>query len=367
MQYVGNCWPTPADQLLLEAGLKDKPQAQRAWEQYCRLVDLKSVHFVSHTFFPLVFKKLSPLRLSGLDVCKSMYQYMWSANHALFFLLRQVLEKLHEAEIQTCLLKGAALIDSYYPDAASRRLGDIDLLVAREKIPQTLQLLEQFGFHPDRPLDLRLSHAIPLKNANHDSIDLHWDVLTESWLDSRMRSFSFRTQPSSLFPTALIFGPEDLLLHTLFHGVRHSEVPLIRWIPDAVHILRKSPQMDWDYFLLQTSRLDIQPLVHSALTYLLEREFVSFPIQILERLHWTPKSQKYFQFLTQDPKKPFAGLKMYWHLHVRNSSSENPLILLKGFLPFIKRARPQESWLQLTCFLIKKLFIHCRQIFVKSR
>ena len=367
MQYVENCWPTPADRLLLEACLKETRQAQKAWEEYLQLVDLKSVSFASSAFFPLVYKKLYKTPVEGLDLCKSMYQYVWSANHLLLFQLTEVLNKLHQVGIPSYLLKGTALIDSYYADAAFRKLGDIDLLVSRENIPRALQILETLGFKPDNPVDLRLSHAAPLTSQDDHSIDLHWEVLTESWLDARLRRFSFRTQPSALFPTALLFGPEDLLIHTLFHGLRHSETPLIRWIPDAVHILRKSPQMDWDYFLAQASLLEMQPMIHSALSYLSQYEFASFPLQILEKLRpWKPRSQKYFAFLAQDSKKPFAGLKMYWHIHLRNSPSDNLFVLLMRFLPFIKKSRPHESWLQLTTFLMKKLCTHTRKLWNKS-
>ena len=92
-----------------------------------------------------------------------------------------------------------------------------------------------------------MSHATPFHNGRGTEFDLHWHILTETSgkpVEARFwetaRPFDFNGVPARMIDPALA------LVHVLVHGLRTNPVPPVRWVADALTLIRRSPGLDWD-------------------------------------------------------------------------------------------------------------------------
>lgn len=181
-------------------------------------------------------------------------------NLLLFKELEAVLQRLDEAGVEVILLKGVALAEGVYGNPAVRPMTDLDLLVREEDVGKALELLSALGYethHPDlHPRDLLLhTNELMLQKTGtiNTLIEVHWrifwfeyyrDVLMVVNLFERSQTFNLGTT------TALMLGPEDLILHLCGHLLHHYEdeeaFPLI-WLYDVAVVLHYyASDIDWE-------------------------------------------------------------------------------------------------------------------------
>jgi len=67
---------------------------------------------------------------------KEFYQLTWCENQILFHNMAGLLDRLHNAGIQTMILKGAALLLLYYKDYGLRPMLDLMYLFIRHRLQQ---------------------------------------------------------------------------------------------------------------------------------------------------------------------------------------------------------------------------------------
>lgn len=362
--FSGNCWPTPSQQLLLDAALLASPPL---WERYLATHDLQTIEPASIHLLPLVYRALHPSHPS----CASVYRHTWTHNQLLFATLRSTLPHLHP--IPVCLLKGAALIPAYYRDPGVRVLGDLDLLVPREEALRAIEILVSKGWTIcDRVAggDLRRfiarGHALLLSNTFESRsvyIDLHWSLFEHAGLDARFASYAPQLIPfsSPLTGPCHLLSPADSLLHLLSHGLRYSPTPLIRWIPDATILLRHSPLLDGDTFTLQAQKLGLSLLFSSALSYLSQRSYAPIPSALLKAPSASWQERSYARFISRQWHPLFHIFQVYWHAHLRNAPAQaSRWRLLFSFPAFVKRVKGfSRSW-QLFPFILKGIYARIR-------
>jgi hypothetical protein len=129
-------------------------------------------------------------------------------------------------------LKGAALVETVYPDPAQREMLDLDILVPPERIACATQALVPLGYRPlpspDAPprISLQLEphehHGPALVGEEHlVAVELHHHI-TISGEGSRFELDEMweRARPAPFGPH-LLPSPEDLLLHVSLHFTRN--------------------------------------------------------------------------------------------------------------------------------------------------
>jgi hypothetical protein len=84
-------------------------------------------------------------------------------------------------------------------------------------------------------------------------------------------------------------APTALLLYAVLHGIWAQVTSPIRWIPDAVMVLRKDGDaIDWDWLLESASRHHLLARLGAAMTFL-QREFaITLPASVAARLARAP-------------------------------------------------------------------------------
>ncbi len=174
-------------------------------------------------------------------------------------------------------LKGVALSESLYGDAALRVSADLDILVPRECVARAWTVLSELGYvmadHEQRveasELGLLLESNIEVAFASPEAagcpVELHWDIawrwphgapaIADLWADARPRPF--RGAP------AHALGPEWELLYLAVHAARHRWESL-KWLVDIHEICRRGG-LDWEKVRAKADRFGLTEVLEISL------------------------------------------------------------------------------------------------------
>jgi hypothetical protein len=184
-----------------------------------------------HRLSPILFSHLRSDGHVPADVRAALeHAYLANAGRNLFVgaSLRRVVDALSAADVPAVLLKGAALVETVYPDAAQREMLDLDLLVPPDRLAAANAALAPLGYRAlpgsDGEQELRVAphHDAPLIDPEQIlAVELHRHVaiagesnrydIDEVWQRAR-------PVPGEVF---LLPAPEDLLLHVCLHFTRN--------------------------------------------------------------------------------------------------------------------------------------------------
>jgi Uncharacterised nucleotidyltransferase len=260
--------PAPEYDLLLDAVVPlPVPRAdRRAWdsERWGRVLRAADWHRLS----PILFCHLE--RQPGVPgaVHSALERaYFASFARSLFLVrtLQRVLDALAAADVPALVLKGAALVETVYPDPAQREMLDLDVLIPGNQIADATAALAPLGYRPLATTDGPSAASMQLKPDEHHApalvgeerlvaVELHRHLL----IPGEGRRFDIddvwrraRTAPGGghLLPSA-----EDLLLHVCLHFTRNRLGGSYRWrhtggalgqICDIARIVEREP-VEWD-------------------------------------------------------------------------------------------------------------------------
>jgi hypothetical protein len=143
---------------------------------------------------------------------------------------------LNRRGIQPVLLKGAAyLAANIYVDPASRYIGDIDLLIPEDELPDAVAALEENGYFRDQrdPFGEYRHHYPPLARTGRPPIELHRSLGLENCarlLPAREAIAESKLHVSGR-ASVRIPHPEHLATHLIMHSqLQHSYTERI-WPP----------------------------------------------------------------------------------------------------------------------------------------
>ena len=216
-----------------------------------------------HEVYPLVWRNLRGIRDIGFPAVPEMVSRHLTAlfktnahrNNLLCEELTAVLKLLHQNQILAIPLKGLALAESLYGNLTYRVCSDIDILVPRDQLVRTLQLLvkEQSyrseydpSFVTNRVT--RSTYEYPLVRESREGallLEIHsgllWEYSGESGSERRVwedtRPFEFRSIP------CLALSPEWEFLFLVVHAARHNWQGL-KWLVD-IHELCLKNTVNW--------------------------------------------------------------------------------------------------------------------------
>ena len=227
---------------------------------------------------------------------KGVYRRTWYENQMLFHAMTDVLRAFGGAGIPTILLKGAALVLQYYGDYGLRSMEDFDILVPPDQARRAVAVLRDLGFTPqwdNRPDEevLTTRHGWDFQNDAGWLVDLHWYVFHDQTDPEPDVEFWNAAVPRIVggIPTATL-NPADQLLHVIVHGTAWVPEPSVRWVPDAMAILR-SGELDWARLLTQARRRGYTLLLRMTLPYLRETLGAPVPLRVCQELKTAPVSR----------------------------------------------------------------------------
>ncbi len=369
-------WPSRSQEQLLRAALLDGEAARQAWQQWRASIDPDG-HFDRGSFrlLPLLYHNMHRLGVQDplMRRLKGAYRMSWVETHRLFHHMRPLLRSLSERGIRTLLLKGAPLACAYYDSPAVRPLTDVDVLVYSRDVRRVMGFLEASGWKRHGSAtdeDLHYRHSMQYSDVDGQEFDLHWHALYE---------FCHATADARFWDHCVPFEFEGVnthrldtthtLLHTIIHGIRWNTEPPIRWIADAVTLLKADGDgVDWDYIGRFAQENRIAYRLALGLGYLEQRLDVPIPAVAMQRLlnagtTWLERVEntnvladhgriyripmfgslwlimtEYCRFAAgQGPLRQWSGFPHYlryrWHL---NGRRDIPMVFVKSL---IRRAR----------------------------
>ena len=304
---------------MLRAALFHGASAVDAWRRLRARRDPEQVHVVAWELRPLLYVNLRRLGVRDpvVDAFKAAYRATWVRNEKSVRHLAGVLASLRDAGVETLLLKGGALALQYYGDLGLRPMGDLDVLVRPACAGEGIAALERLGWSCRYSLTasfLSVKHAAPFEDADGCNCDLHWRVFEEYCPPEADAEFwAAAVEPASPTVPARTLSPADQLLHVCVHGTKWAEPPGLRWIADAVHVLRAGG-IDWERFARQAVARRFTLQARDALAYLRARLDAPVPAAVLTRLAGLPVSRlERFEFLLrQRPHRVLGELPLYW-------------------------------------------------------
>ena len=285
-------FPNSEQYLVLRAALGEGQAALDAYQEWRGTLDL-SKDFDREVFrlVPLLYDNLRRLghhdELTGR--LKGAYRLAWAKNHRLFDDTRPVLDRFLAAGLTVMAMKGAPLALCYYDNPAARPMSDVDFVVPGTQVDTAAGILTELGYRPWRTIDgdfRRFRHAVGFLAPGQKEVDLHWHMLLDFCDDSADEVF-WRTARPFRFLEQEILAPDAsrLLLLTVIHGLRWNPEPPVRWIPDALMILRHASEpIDWAWMVSFATERRITFRLHAGLAYLAERLSGEVPPWVLTRL-----------------------------------------------------------------------------------
>jgi hypothetical protein len=157
-------------------------------------------------------------------------------------------------------LKGPVLATTIYGDVGVRASSDLDLLIHKQDVRRTHDLLLSEGYRLHSilpwPGDLRNKES-ELSFEREDGgvrVDLHWSLIPE-YLPQPVNEERLWTnlQPTQLGGREVMsLGDEDLLLFLCCHGAKHLWERL-SWICDTAKFIQVRPDLDWDRVMRSAS------------------------------------------------------------------------------------------------------------------
>lgn len=165
-----------------------------------------------------------------------------------------ILKGLKERGIEAIVLKGLYLVEHVYPQIGLRTFSDLDLLVRKERLAETLRLMQSLGYRLSTWYDpgaqnTDIKHLPPLEKPDHPTIELHWTILEEDepFTIDVEGLWQRAAQVNVAGVEALALDLEDLLLHLSMHFTyQHRLRAGLRNLYDIAEVLRQNAdQVDW--------------------------------------------------------------------------------------------------------------------------
>ena len=169
---------------------------------------------------------------------------------------------MEKAAIPVILLKGAHLGEFVYRNIGLRPMSDLDLMVPRESLMQSLQLAQKLGYELSKPFNLEvellLEHHLPALIVSQSiSLEIHWNLIDANLpLKIEEKNLWEHVQPVLVGKTkAFVLSPEDLLLHLCVHAAYQDTFNFhLRALVDINQVISENKAMDWEQVRMRAFR-----------------------------------------------------------------------------------------------------------------
>jgi len=305
--------PNPAQNLLLKACLLPDETALPAFHAWWEMPIATRSDPASQRLFPLLWWRVSQWPPDACPtghaeeavIWKKAMLDTWALNQRRLAHANRIAEQLSLAGIPLLLVKGLPLALFAYGHLGLRPMGDLDLVVPEARARESLDVLSAAGWTPtptplkgsedagiqrrhpwilkNRPLDtftklyFRVRNGHGFRHPDGTEADLHWYVFHEQcdpgdddaiWGNAHALEQWNRRAKAVVSASLLMLDPVDHLLLILAHACRWDGVAPIRWVADAVLLVRAVEPFDWRRFVTLARARRLEAPVGALLGYL---------------------------------------------------------------------------------------------------
>lgn len=364
--------PTRGQEALLHACLCPPELFGQHWQVWRDAEDIERLDESSNRLLPLLFRQaeLAGWEDHEMGRLRGIYRYQWCRNQLMLAELRRITQALNLASTEVLLLKGAAMIATYYEDPALRPMSDLDIMVRPDDFEKASQILRQLGYTQRFSVDFakirseRLTHAIEFTrsiNGQTWEIDLHWTPLHRATWPGAEKSFWEHSKAVTLKGEACrTFDATHQLLHACLHGALWNALPPMRWVTDAMWILRKD-DIDWHRLMEHARALNGMQLLKNSLAYIHSHFDAPIPDAVLKQLaDIRPSRFERLEFSLQTSSSSEMRVDQLlvfgWMNHSRALHGMPLWRRVSTYPNYLKTASKLTYWRQAPGYVIRRIF-----------
>jgi hypothetical protein len=283
-------WPTSLEEQLLLACFAPVEVARAALRRCSREWAGAEWEPTAMSLVPLVYRRWPAVESQVVELGRRAYFANWNRNRERMAQLAEIAARFREEGIRWMALKGAALALRQYADLGLRAMADLDILIRAEDLGRAVTLLKRAAYRaeedatPDAILrQARVRHAWQFFGEPDWNFDLHWRPVSRCYSPEVARLFWEGAEAVRFGDhDILVPSPSDQLFHVCVHGLQWDWTRKVRWISDALAILREP--MNWERIcqLAEWARMSFR--LANALTFLRERLGAPIPPDLPGRL-----------------------------------------------------------------------------------
>jgi hypothetical protein len=318
-----------------------------------------------HQVAPLLYERLQALEAFPVPpmILRSFQEKRLrtqALNRGLFRELVRLLQAFREADVAVLLLKGAALGPQLYADIGMRPMGDLDLLVRPQDVPQAEALLQSHGYAlmpitPDlRPPEFLRRYGGSAEYAcqrgpEERHVDLHWRLTNSEWIrhTTRVDLDRFWAEARSWSwqgVEALQLAPRHHLFYVALHFLKHKFGPgALRMLLDVDRLWRQEgDRMDSASLLEEAQEMAIEAPIWTVLWLCKRWMGTPIPSRVLDALAPAPWRQRYLAQWLDQPEAPITRIQGWPKLGLEFLLGGSPrrMIRAAGAVLF-----PSREWL----------------------
>lgn len=339
-------YPTPEQELVLQAAFLPQQSAITAWHKWLEAIDIEDHDAESYHLFPFVYRNLSDSQLEIREMVrlKGVYKRRWYENKIVFAKLTSILTNFQEAGIKTLVLKDAALASYYSQDNGCRYIYHLDILVSPADASAAIALLKNMGWQPKTHISERLIsvyQGLGFQDNSKYPLNLQWHVFPSAFQDRPDDEFWQGAITTTIGDVSTyVLDPTDQLLSLCLQVYSWTPILPIRWLTDAIIILNSSQaDLDWNRLIEQARKYQlILPL--TLMVNQLQKVFPnSVTTTILEQLAEVQVSQFEqieYRIKTQQNLPVFNSFFLRYFHYLRSVSNKNLAFKLFGFPKYLQ-------------------------------
>jgi len=285
-------WPTRFEEQLLVAAFAPEQVSRNALAA-CSAGDDET----GKALLPLVYRRwpTEPGRL--IESGRLAYLATWRRSREQMDRLAAVGAFFEAHGIRWMALKGAAVILGGQAELGTRAMSDLDILIEPKDVPNAAALLEQNGYRAEEGAAVeaivsqtRVRHAWQFLAEPDANIDLHWRPLSRCYAPAVSQAFwEGAGRVSYQEHDMLVPSVSDQLFHACVHGLQWDWTRKVRWIADALSLMRGA--IDWERVARLAESAILSCRLGKALAFLRERFEAAVPADLPGSLlrsaaHW---------------------------------------------------------------------------------
>ncbi len=299
---------------------------------------------------------------------ESAYYTISARNIFLYLKLKEILSRFKQAEIETIVLKGIALIHNVYQNLSLRPMYDIDILIHKHDFRSAEAELEKMGY---------LGCVGYPENFYKEGVrlDLHTELLNTNRIITRAKSHRIDLEKIWRNSQAIkieevetrILSLEDALIQLCLHLVFHHGFCGLMWYFDIIKLIQTSREnLDWNKFIFDVRENKINKPVYYALSCVNKISEGVIPQKILKELK--PGNIGFLE--ARITRMIFSGrysknFRFLFTLAMLNSLGSRILFLKNVFFPPIDTLKARHSSPSKR-YRIEYYLLHFYQVFLSG-
>lgn len=329
------------------------PSVEFDWEYFLQLS-------AEHRLTPLVFRCLSAedsVPSSTLADLESRTRWITYQNLNMVRTLQRVFELFEAHDIRALPYKGPSLAVAVHDDITFRGSADLDVLLRKEDVLRTMDLLLANGFQPKNQLTAR-EKRVSLRSSRHLSviseddikIELHWRVtrghfpfdvdFDQMWASRGSIDIAGGTLP--------MISPDFLVVLLAVHGNHHCWTQLA-WLCDFAGMV-SAFDYDWLEVLRVASRHGGERMLLVSIQLVHDLVGVEIPPVVQRRIGSDPlvatlTEQVKHEFLWKTEFQPLAKTRYQFRIRERFMDKFR-IIALLAVLPTTRDYEPLPASIQ---------------------